>query len=124
MKKMLVILAAAIGFLGVSNTAFAQQRIKLADGIYLVSYGSSFGIENDNTQQSISLSVTQKRSAAGELVYDVMCGNQLVKEAAKYGLSKAIQTVLTAYGAPSWLGAIAGSATRYIYDAVCDHYKI
>jgi hypothetical protein len=121
MKKILVILVAIIGFLATSNSVSAQTRTKIADGIYLVSYGNSFGIENDNTKQCINLSVAQKKNSAGDVVYDILCGNKYTKGLIKTGLAYGIRAALSAYG-QAWLTPIAGVVANNIYDDVCNYF--
>ncbi|MDR1553092.1 MAG: hypothetical protein LBS69_06490 [Prevotellaceae bacterium] len=121
MKKILIILVALVGFFGISNSVSAQQRTKIADGIYLVSYGSSFGIENDNTKQCINLSVEQKKKKDGSVVYDILCGNKYTKGLVKTGLAYGITAALTAYGQP-WLSPFVGAVANNIYDDVCDYF--
>lgn len=116
-----MILVAVIGFLGISNSAFAQQRTKISDGIYLVNYGSSFGIENDNTKQCINLSVKQQKKSDGSVVYDVLCGNKYTKGLVKTGLAYGIKAALTAYG-QAWLTPFVGVVANNIYDDVCDYF--
>ncbi|MDR2065097.1 MAG: hypothetical protein LBP85_05245 [Prevotellaceae bacterium] len=121
MKKFLIILIAVIGLSGTSNSLSAQTRTKIADGIYLVSYGNSFGIENDNTKQCINLSVSQNKNSAGAVVYDIFCGNKYTKGLIKTGLAYGIKTALTAYG-QAWLTPFIGVVANTIYDDVCDYF--
>jgi hypothetical protein len=121
-------LVALIGFLGVSNSVSAQERTKLADGIYLVDYGrGTMVIENDNTQQSVRLEVTQKKdpNKVGAFVYDVMCGNEWVRGIAKTSLAWGIKSAITAYsgGTLTWLGVVAGGASTVAYDKVCNYFS-
>jgi hypothetical protein len=122
MKKIVMILVAVIGFLGISNSVSAQQRTKIADGIYLVNYGgATYGIENDNTKQCVNLSVKQQKTSAGAVVYDVFCGNKYTKGLAKTGLASGILAALTAVGQP-WLAPFVGVVANNIYDDVCHHF--
>ena len=113
---MLVVL---ISFLGVFNTVTAQTRTRLADGIYLVSYGNRFGIENDKTQQCINLSVTQKSDG----MYEVLCGNSYSKTVVQYSISTAVTAGVTALtGGNAWLGGLAGAISYRVYEDVCRYY--
>ena len=119
MKKFIVILIAIIGFLGISNTATAQTRTKLADGIYLVNYGNKFGIENVKTQQCINLSVTKKSDG----LYEVLCGNNYSKTVAKYSIATAVAGGVTALtGGNAWLGGLASAISTQVYEDVCKYY--
>lgn len=101
----------------------AQQRTKLYDGVYIVSYGNTTVIENDNTQQTIQVSVSQSKNSFGEKVYEVACGNSRSKKVLKGGLKAAIGAALKSSGA-GWLASWAVSeAVDYIYDKVCDYYS-
>jgi len=107
---------------GVTNVN-AQERVKMGQGIYLVSYGNEFVIENDNTQQTISLSINKKTNSAGEEVYQVLCGNSYTKTVAKYALSSAISGAVAASGVGSWAAGLAGALTATIYEKVCNYYS-
>lgn len=105
-----------------TTTANAQQRTKIADGYYLVSYGNVQVIEDDNRGMSIQVKVEKAgKNTSGEQLYNVLCKNQTIKAVAKGGLSAAIKSVLTAAGVPvpSW---VIGPAVSYIYDAICNYY--
>lgn len=105
-----------------SATGNAQKRTKIADGYYLVNYGATQVIEDENRQMTVQVKVEKAgRDSYGQQLYNVMCKNQLVKGVAKAGLSKAIQSALTAAGVPipSW---VIGPTVNYIYEAICDYY--
>ena len=105
-----------------SATGNAQKRTKIADGYYLVNYGATQVIEDENRQMTVQVKVEKAgRDSYGQQLYNVMCKNQLVKGVAKGGLSKAIQSALTAAGVPI-PGWVIGPAVSYIYDAICDYY--
>ena len=105
-----------------STTVNAQQRTKIADGYYLVSYGNVQVIEDDNRGISTEVKVEKAgKNTSGEQLYNVLCKNQTIKAVAKGGLSAAIKSALAAAGVPipSW---VIGPAVSYIYDAVCNYY--
>ena len=105
-----------------TSAANAQQRTKIADGYYLVSYGNVQVIEDDNRGMSIEVKVEKAgTNSYGEQLYNVLCKNQTVKAVAKGGLSAAIKSALTAAGVPipSW---VIGPAVSYMYDAVCNYF--
>lgn len=105
-----------------TTSANAQQRTKIADGYYLVSYGNVQVIEDDNRGMSIEVKVEKAgTNNYGEQLYNVLCKNQTIKAVAKGGLTQAIKSALTAAGVPipTW---VLGPAVSYIYDAICDYY--
>lgn len=105
-----------------TTIGFAQQRTKIADGYYLVDYGGTQVIEDDNRGMSIPVKVEKAgKDSFGQQLYNVLCQNEYIKGVAKGGLSKAISSVLAAAGVPipSW---VIGPAVSYIYDAVCNYY--
>lgn len=108
----------------ISSSASAQNRVKVRDGVYLVSYGNTFVIENDNLQRSepIQVRVEQKKESNGLSTYDLFCGNKVTKGIAKTALSGAIATILTSSGVASWVTPFAGYIANSIYDEVCDYY--
>ena len=123
MKKVLT-MALSVMCLLFANTAAvnAQQRTKIADGYYHVSYDNVQVNEDDNRGMSIEGRVEKAgTNSYGEQLYNVLCKNQTVKAVAKGGLSAAIKSALTAAGVPipSW---VIGPAVSYMYDAICNYY--
>lgn len=119
LKSLLLVFAFVLAF--VSN---AQQRIKVSDGLYLVSYGNSAVIEDDINQQSISIEVSQAGidRATGEKVYEVVCGKwtkRVVKDGLKATIDAGILAAASTKGASLILSNLAKLA-GYIYDDVCD----
>ena len=105
-----------------TTAANAQQRTKIADGYYLVSYGSVQVIEDDNRGMSIEVKVEKaEKNAYGEQLYNVLCKNQTIKAVAIGGLKQAITRALNAAGVPI-PGWVVGPAVTYIYQKVCNYY--
>lgn len=119
MKNILIAIIASLFFVFNAN---AQQRTKMADGIYLVSYGNTFVIENEILQRTETLSVKQEKNSFGEEVYEVLCGNSYSKTVAKYALTGAVSAALTASGVGAWATGLAAALTSTIYEEVCDYY--
>lgn len=119
MKKILIAIIASLLFVFNAN---AQQRTKMADGIYLVSYGNTFVIENEILQRTETLSIKQEKNSFGEEVYEVLCGNSYSKTVAKYALTGAVSAALTASGVGAWATGLAAALTSTIYEEVCDYY--
>ena len=94
----------------------------MADGIYLVSYGNTFVIENEILQRTETLSIKQEKNSFGEEVYEVLCGNSYSKTVAKYALTGAVSAALTASGVGAWATGLAAALTSTIYEEVCDYY--
>lgn len=120
---MLTMALSVMCFLFANTTiANAQQRTKIADGYYLVNYGSVQVIEDDNRGMSIEVRVEKAgTNNYGEQLYNVLCKNEMVKAVAKGGLKEAITRALNAAGVPI-PGWVVGPAVSYIYDAICDYY--
>ncbi|MBO5314228.1 MAG: hypothetical protein J6A70_02965 [Prevotella sp.] len=120
MKKILMILVGVITLLFISTPSSAQNRIKVANGVYIATYGSVTVLENDNTQQTIQIKVKKSNN-----LYDVFCGNQSVKRVTKSVLRNTIKTLLTKVtGGMSWVGGtIIDEMVNVSYDAICDYYK-
>lgn len=124
---------ALLAFFLVPSNANAQRRTKISDGVYIVNYANTWTIEDDNTQQSISLSVDKREDRSGRPVYDILCGNKYTKGVAKTALKGGITSALSAAGAAlggpggATLGAVistyVNSIASNIYDDVCDYYK-
>lgn len=140
MKKILIALVAVLAFVLSSNEVDAQQRTKLADGFYLVKYGNTYTIEDDKTQQCITLSVERRKDNYGRPIYDIFCGNKYTKGLIKTTLQSGITRAFTSAGAAIGASVSGGAATvtgasigaflsRYandlaslIYDDICDYY--
>lgn len=121
LKGLLLVFAFVFAFV-----ANAQQRIKVSDGLYIVSYGNSAVIEDDINQQSISISVAQEGidRATGEKVYNVVCG-KWTRRVVKDGVNTAVAAGIAAAAATKGASLIASAAVKlagYIYDDVCDYY--
>jgi hypothetical protein len=122
MKKVLLLAIALFAVIA----ANAQDKIKIKDGLYLVSYGNTVVIEDDENQRTISLSVTREindRNSA-ETTYNVVCG-KWSKRVVKDGLKAAIAGGIAASGASGGTSLIISAAAtlaNYIYDDVCEYY--
>ncbi len=122
MKKTLVLLIAMFAVFA----ANAQDRVKIKEGLYLVSYGNTAVIEDDVNQQTISLTITKeiKDYKTGESTYNVVCG-KWSKRVVKDGLKAAIAGGIAASGASGGTSIIISAASTlamYIYDDVCEYY--
>lgn len=117
MKKLLSVILVVIAIIFCSGNASAQQRTEIVQGIYITTYGNISVIENDNTQQTVQIKVVKSDS-----LYDIMCGNTIVKTVAKAGLREGITYVIQGYTAiPNWLTrAGVGYVVDKVYDGVCE----
>lgn len=117
MKK---IIFALIAFLGISIAANAQQRVSVGNGVFIATYGNVTVIENDNTQQTIRIKVAKK----SDTLYDILCGDTVVKQVAKEGIKEAIAYVVQTYTTiPRWITKAAiGHIVNKSYDSVCNYY--
>jgi hypothetical protein len=122
MKKILVILVAVIGLFVTSNSVFAQQRTKIAEGLTLVRYGNTAVIEDDIHQKTWNLSVTKEQKSTGEWIYYVACGNKYSKAVAKYALSGAVSAAVAATGIGAFSSGVAGVVASTFYDDVCEYF--
>lgn len=126
MKKILLAIVAVFCLGGF--TVNAQQRTKLYDGVYIVKYGTGvYSIENDHTQQCISISVAQDYidRANNQKVYKVVC-NGITKKVVKGGVKAAIKAGVTYVGitgpAANHVTNIASYAANKVYDDLCDSW--
>lgn len=122
MKKALLIVVALFAVI-VTN---AQDRIKIKDGLYLVSYGKTVVIEDDVNQRSISMEIAQEGidQRNGEKIYHVVCG-KWTKRTVKDGLKAAIAggiAASSASGGTSLMISAAATLANYIYDDACEYY--
>ena len=123
MKKLIIMFLSLFCVTFYMSNAAAQERTKIGDGIYVVSYGSTSWIENDNIGMSFPIKVEEAgKNSYGETLYNVLCENKTVKGVAKSGLTAAIKSALTAAGIPIPSWAI-GPIVSAVYDGICDYYK-
>lgn len=123
MKKYFLVAIALIACLLSATNISAQTRTKVKDGVYLVSYGNTFVIEDEVNQRSVQFQIEQKQDKSGRPVYDVLCGNKVTKEIAKTALKGAISSVLAYSGVASWVIPFANTVAGLAYDSICDYYK-
>lgn len=122
MKKVLLVAIALFAVIVVN----AQERIKVKEGLYLVSYGNSVVIEDEENQRSISMEISQEiiDQKTGEKAYNIVCG-KWTKRAMKDGLKAAIAGGIVASGASggtSLMISAAATLANYIYDDACEYY--
>ena len=120
MNKIMFLTMALIAIIFGANEASAQQRTKITDGVYLTTYGNVTVIENDNTQQSFKIKVTKS-----DTLFDIICGDTIVKTVAKEGLKDGIAVAVESYTTiPSWVTrAVVGRIVNKIYDGVCEFFR-
>lgn len=125
--KRFIILTITLVLVSLASTVSAQNRVKIKDGLYLVTYGSSVVIEDDINQRSISVSVTKEADnyQTGKATYEVVCGKwskRVVKDSLKAAIASGI-AASGASGGTSLIISAAGTLANYIYDDVCQHYE-
>lgn len=125
MKRIALLLVALVSII-IGTNASAQNRTKVGDGVYLVTYGSTAVIEDDKNQRSISIEISQESidRQTNQKIYKVACG-KWTKRVVKDGLKAAIAGGIAASGATGGTSAIisaASTAALYIYEDVCEYY--
>lgn len=109
-----------------SNNAFAQQRTKISEGVYVVSYGGTYVIEDDINQISVNMKIQQEKidKSNNEKMYNVICGKWsrrvtsfALAEAIKEGIKYAVPT-----GGSSLIPAAAAAVAKWIYEDACDYW--
>lgn len=125
MKRLALFLVAFLSIV-IGTNASAQNKTKVADGVYLVTYGSTAVIEDEKNQRSISIEVSQESidRQTNQKIYKVACG-KWSKRVVKDGLKAAIMGGIAASGATGGTSAIisaASTAALYIYEDVCEYY--
>lgn len=98
----------------------AQKRTEITKGVYIVTYGNVSVIENENTQQTVQIKVVKSDN-----MYDILCGNTVVKTVTKAGIRKGIAYAIQGYTTiPRWLTeSLVGFVVDKVYDGVCDYYR-
>lgn len=125
MKRFALFLIALLSIV-IGTNASAQNRTKVGDGVYLVTYGSTAVIEDEKNQCSISIEISQESidRQTNQKIYKVVCG-KWTKRVVKDGLTAAIAGGIAASGATVGTSAIVSAvstAALYIYEDVCDYY--
>ena len=125
MKRIALLLVALVSII-IGTNASAQNRTKVGDGVYLVTYGSTAVIEDDKNQRSISIEISQESidRQTNQKIYKVAYG-KWTKRVVKDGLKAAIAGGIAASGATGGTSAIisaASTAALYIYEDVCEYY--
>ena len=141
MKKTLCILIALLSF---SVASWSQERQKISDGVYMVTYGNTTVIEDDIHQQTLQLQVVKSpkgKNSAGQQLYDFVCGNKVTKDLTKTTMKRLITTALTSLGtkigassaglaggaAGAAIGAIVADYANVIasnlYDSACEYFN-
>ena len=120
--KRIALLAVAI-FTLCNFAVNAQQRTKLYDGVYIVNYGGgTYGIEDDRTQQCISISIAQEYidRENNKTYYKVVCG-KWSKRVVKLGIKSAVAYgIVQSAGAGTKIAKAAGIAAEWVYDDFCE----
>lgn len=124
--KRLALLFVALLSIVIGTNSSAQNRTKVGDGVYLVTYGSTAVIEDEKNQRSISIEIAQESidRQTNQKIYKVACG-KWSKRVVKDGLKAAIAGGIAASGATGGTSAIvsaASTAALYIYEDVCEYY--
>lgn len=103
--------------------AWAQQRTKITDDVYLVRYGNVTVIEDNKNQKTWSITIEREKKDIGEWVYYVACENKYTKAVAKTALSSAIAAAVSSTGIGAFGTSVAVSVSNVIYDDVCDYFN-
>lgn len=108
-----------------ATTLSAQERMKLYDGVYIVKYGNTYTIEDNNTKMCISISVAQEQIdyENGKAIYEVACNKwtrRVAQEALKYSIEEAFAAAVVNPNA-AVVGYVA-KAAAWAYEDICDHY--
>lgn len=121
MKKLLSLILACIAVIACSEMVCAQQKTEISAGIFLATYGNVTVIENNNTQQTVRIKVQKN----GDSMFDILCGDTLVKTVAKAGLKEGIAYAIQYYTAiPKWISrVIIGRVVDKAYDGTCNYFK-
>lgn len=127
MKRIGMILLCFISFLFIGEEAFAQQKTKIKDGLYIVDYGGKYVIEDNVNQRSISITIAQQRKdiQSSEEMYQVVCGS-FSKVVTKFALKTAVKEGIRqagATGGTSLFVSLAGDIASWLYDKSCTYWE-
>lgn len=107
----------------VSLNAVSQTRVKIKEGLYLVTYGNTTVIEDDINQRTISLEIIKEVNDRKnkQIKYKVVCG-KWTKIVVKQGLKFAIKQAVAASGVTGGSSLIVAAASEIasrVYDDYC-----
>lgn len=116
-----------LGLILMGDTAFAQTKTKIQDGLYIVDYAGTYVIEDEVNQRSISIEVTQERidDRNSETMYKVVCGKwtkRVVKTGLNYAIKEGIKNAATTGGSTLMVSAV-GALAQWIYDDACEYWE-
>ena len=115
-----------LGFSLMSNNVLAQEKTKIQDGLYVVSYGDKYVIEDDVNQQSISIEISQERidDRNSEKMYKLVCGKwtkRVVKTGLNFAIKEGIKQAANTGGSTLIVSAV-GTIAQWIYEDACDYW--
>lgn len=104
----------------------AQERFRLTEHVTIVNYGSTFWLEDDKNQMSISISIAQEGidRRNNQKMYKVVCGDftkTVVKTAVSTAVREGIRHSATTMGS-SLMAATAAYAADKVYSGICDYW--
>ena len=128
MKKLLFILFLVFG---VVSSAFAEEKSYKNGQVTAYLSGNRVEIVDNTNNVCIVVSATTSKSSAGDILYNLACGNKYSKNITKLALKAAIATLIT--GAASSAGpsgtaagaaisAVATSIAGDAYDDMCNYF--
>ena len=128
MKKLLVIF---VMVLGVVSSAFAETRSYNNGQVTAYLSGDRVEIVDNNNNTCIVITATTHRNSAGEMLYNLACGNKYTKNLTKLALQTAIGYLITSAAsvagptgtaAGAAISVVATSIARDAYDDMCNHF--
>ena len=128
MKKLLVIF---VMVLGVVSSAFAETKSYNNGQVTAYLSGDRVEIVDNNNNTCIVITATTHRNAAGEILYNLACGNKYTKNLTKFALKTAIGSLITSASSvagPSGaatgaaISAVAMSIAGDASDDMCNHF--
>lgn len=128
MKNLLLIF---VMVLGVVSSAFAEEKSYKNGQITAYLSGDRVEIVDNTNNVCIIVTATTHKNSAGQVLYDLACGNKYTKNITKLGLKAAIATVITtAASSVGPTGTAAGAAISAVattiagdaYDDMCNYF--
>ncbi len=119
MKRLLILFIAVFG---IAFSGYAQQKTKIADGIWLVRYGNTSVLEDDIHQKTWRIVVTREKKSVGDWVYTVACGNKYTKTVAKHLISGAVAAGVASASGGTVPASLTHTIAGYVYDDVCEYF--
>lgn len=128
MKKLLLIFFLLLGSI---PTVLAETKHYKNGQITAYLSGNRVEVVDNDNNMCVVVNVSSHKNSAGQIIYDLACGNKYTKNLTKLALKGAIGTLIvsaTSVGGPAGtaagatISAVATSIAGDAYDDICNYF--